>query len=205
MMHTNKHTIPRGGMLIGLILGLLVGLGVALAVAVYVMKVPTPFNNKSAGRTPAQDAAEQKKNKDWDPNAALSGKPAIKPEAAASAPAAPVIPAPPSPQATPNKPAQPATAGAPATSGVPAATPAAGSAEVEYFVQVAAFSNEAEAQVMRGKLALAGFEGKIVERDQSGRTVYRVRTGPYSQAAGEKAKTSLEAAGFETVLVRSQK
>ena len=105
--------------------------------------------------------------------------------------------------ATPAKPAQPTTAGAPAPSGLPAT--ATGSAEIEYFVQVAAFSNEAEAQTMRGKLALAGFEGRIVEREQSGRTVYRVRTGPFTQAGGDKAKASLEAAGFDTVLVRSQK
>jgi cell division protein FtsN len=58
---------------------------------------------------------------------------------------------------------------------------------------------------MRGKLALAGFEGRIVEREQSGRTVYRVRTGPFNQGTAEKTKTNLEAAGFDTVLIRSQK
>jgi cell division protein FtsN len=217
-MNTNKQ---RGGMILGIIVGVLVGLGVALGVAIYVMKVPTPFNNKSTSRSAAQDAAELKKNKDWDPNAALSGKPAVKPEAAASAvppaaaptvtpaiaPATTSTPAAPSaataPQATPTKPAQPATAAAPAPSGLPAS--ATGSADIEYYVQVAAFSNEAEAQAMRGKLALSGFEGKVVEREQSGRTVYRVRTGPFTQAGGDKAKASLEAAGFDTVLVRSQR
>ena len=54
----------RGGTLLGFIFGLILGLGVALAVAVYVMKVPTPFNSKSTSRTPAQDAAENKKNKE---------------------------------------------------------------------------------------------------------------------------------------------
>jgi cell division protein FtsN len=224
---TNPSTLQnkqRGGMILGIIVGVLVGLGVALGVAVYVMKVPTPFNNKSTSRSAAQDAAELKKNKDWDPNAALSGKPAVKPEAAASAvapaaaptvtpatvtpaiaPATTPTPAAPSAataaQATPAKAAQPAAAAATAPSGLPAT----GNTEIEYYVQVAAFSNEAEAQAMRGKLALSGFEGKIVEREQSGRTVYRVRTGPFNQAGGDKAKASLEAAGFDTVLVRSQR
>lgn len=217
------HNKQRGGIILGVIVGVLVGLGVALGVAVYVMKVPTPFNNKGTSRSAAQDVQEAKKNKDWDPNAALSGKPAGKADAAVDAKAADTKPAPavtpttapaaptvttqtaaaPSPQATPAKSAQPPTATTPAPSGLPAT--ATGSAEIEYFVQVAAFSNEADAHAMRGKLALAGFEGKVVEREQSGRTVYRVRTGPFSQAAGDKAKAGLEAAGFETVLVRSQK
>ena len=217
-MYKNQKQQQRGGMILGVIVGVLVGLAVALAVAVYVMKVPTPFNSKVTSRSAAQDAQEAKKNKDWDPNAALSGKSAVKPDAAAPSavvttpmpasqpqsvqPVVTSIPTP-SPQAAPAKPAQAAAAVAPAPSGLPATV--TGSAEIEYFVQVAAFSNEAEAQAMRGKLALAGFEGRIVEREQSGRTVYRVRTGPFTQAAGDKAKSSLEAAGFDTVLVRSQK
>lgn len=65
----------RGGTLIGLILGVLIGLAAALAVAVYVTKVPVPFMNKgSTGRTAEQDAAESKKNQNWDPNAPLYGK-----------------------------------------------------------------------------------------------------------------------------------
>ena len=87
-MYQNQHQ-QRGGTMLGVIIGVLVGLGVALGVAVYVMKVPTPFNNKSTSRTPAQDAAENTKNKDWDPNAALSAKPVAKP--ADAAPLAPPL------------------------------------------------------------------------------------------------------------------
>jgi cell division protein FtsN len=66
----------RGGTMLGIIVGVLVGLGAALAVAVYVTKVPVPFVNKSASKGSAaeQEAAESKKNKDWDPNAPLYGK-----------------------------------------------------------------------------------------------------------------------------------
>ena len=64
----------RGNTLVGFILGLVVGLLVALVVAVYVTKVPIPFMNKGLTRNAEQDAAEEKKNKDWDPNAPLYGK-----------------------------------------------------------------------------------------------------------------------------------
>lgn len=176
-IHPKQHK-QRGGTVLGVIVGVLVGLGVALGVAVYVMKVPTPFNNKSTSRTPAQDAAESTKNKDWDPNAGLSGKPAAKPADAAS-------------QALP---------------AVTPQSPAADTNAIDYYVQVGAYRSEDEAKAMRAKLALGGFEGKVIEREQAGHVVYRVRVGPYANtASGDKAKASLEAAGFETMIVRSQK
>jgi cell division protein FtsN len=191
-MNANKQ---RGSTAIGVILGVLIGLGVALGVAVYVMKVPTPFNSKSTSRTPAQDAAEAKKNKDWDPNAALSSKPAAKPTDAATTQV-------PEPAAKPQ--AAPATAAPAATNTPPVG--ATTDAAVEYYVQVGAFRSNDEAQALRGKLALSNFEGKVVERDQSGQKVYRVRVGPFaSQAAGDKAKVSLDASGFDTLVIRTQR
>jgi cell division protein FtsN len=187
-MNANKQ---RGNTVIGVILGVLIGLGVALGVAVYVMKVPTPFNNKSTSRTPSQDAAEAKKNKDWDPNAGLSKKPAVKPTDSAAEPAAKPAPAPQAPAATMPAPTSPV-----------ATTPTADG--VDYYVQVGAFRSNEEAQALRGKLALSNFEGKIVEREQSGQKVYRVRVGPFAnQAAGDKAKASLDAVGFDTMVVRA--
>ncbi len=80
-----------GGTILGFIIGVVFGLAAALAVAVYVTKVPVPFVNKGQTRSADQDAAEAKKNKDWDPNAPLYGKSPIKPSSPASA-AAPVSP-----------------------------------------------------------------------------------------------------------------
>lgn len=64
----------RGIGLLGFIVGIVVGLAVALAVAVYVTKVPTPFTDKSVGRTAQQQAEEDARLKNWDPNAGLQGK-----------------------------------------------------------------------------------------------------------------------------------
>lgn len=103
MTSTPKNQ-QRGSTLIGVVIGLVLGLAAALAVAVYVTKVPIPFMNKTQTRTPEQDAAESRKNQNWDPNAPLYGKNPAKPASAASAPAeaasepaapAAVVPAPP--------------------------------------------------------------------------------------------------------------
>ena len=67
------------GTFLGFVVGVVFGLAAALAVAVYVTKVPIPFVTKMQSRTADQDAAEAKKNKDWDPNAPLYGKTPVKP------------------------------------------------------------------------------------------------------------------------------
>ena len=77
----------RGGFLMGLVAGLLVGLALALGVALYITKAPIPFINKVPQRTPEQDTAEAERNRSWDPNAPLAGKP-VRPAGAASGGAA---------------------------------------------------------------------------------------------------------------------
>jgi len=51
-----------------------------------------------------------------------------------------------------------------------------------------------------------GLEGKLSEREQSGRTVYRVRLGPFDKRIdAEAAKERLTDAGIEAALVRVQR
>jgi hypothetical protein len=80
----------RGNVIVGIIIGVVIGLAAALAVAVYVTKVPVPFLNKGPSRSAEQDAAESRKNQNWDPNAPLYGK-----NPAKALPAAPGVTAPP--------------------------------------------------------------------------------------------------------------
>src|SRR3954471_7727296 len=81
-VNMKKH--QSGNVIVGIIIGVVLGLAAALAVAVYVTKVPVPFMNKGQSRTQEQDAAETRKNKDWDPNAPLYGKNPAHPAAPAS-------------------------------------------------------------------------------------------------------------------------
>ena len=186
----------RGGTILGVILGIVIGLAVALTVAMYVNKVPVPFLNKGQSRTPEQDAAEAKKNKEWDPNSPLYNKNVAKPATPASAPLV-VIPAP-KPE---NKPAVSAD-----PLGDLARAKGAGVEPFSYFVQVGAYRAQEEAESQRAKLSLAGVEARVTEREQSGRQIFRVRVGPYDKKdEAELAKEKLEAAGYETALVRVQR
>ena len=201
----------RGGFFVGMIVGLLIGLALALAVALYVTKAPVPFVNKVPQRSPEQDAAEAAKNKNWDPNAPLAGKnparPASVPEAAPSSDAAPAVQPSAAPSVTAGKPAnKEAAAAAPADKSAAPSTAAAPDAFV-YFVQAGAYSHTEEAEAQRAKLAMLGLQAKITEREQNGRTVYRVRVGPYEQRTdAEAAKDKIDGNGVgDTALVRVQK
>jgi cell division protein FtsN len=175
-------------------------------VAVYVTKVPVPFLNKGQSRTPEQDAAEAKKNKDWDPNAPLYNKSTAKPAAPAPAAATPAAKSDKKTAvASPAKPEnKPAVSADPLGDLVRAKVGA--SEPFSYFVQVGAFRAQEEAESQRAKLSLAGVEAKVTEREQAGRQVFRVRVGPIDKKEeADQIKDKLEAAGYETALVRVQR
>jgi cell division protein FtsN len=75
-----------------------------------------------------------------------------------------------------------------------------------YFVQAGAFSRTQEAEQQRAKLAMLGFGAKVIEREQGGRTVFRVRVGPFDKRdEANSVKTKIEMAGVESQLVLVQK
>ena len=203
----------RGGTLLGLVIGLVIGLGIALGVAVYVTKVPVPFLNKGQSRSIEQDAAEARKNKDWDPNAPLYGKNPARPAAPAASQAGAVTDAAAAPaQAASGAPAEARAEPKPAVTADPlgdlARARAAGTTAdpFTYFVQVGAYRTVEDAEAQRAKLSLAGVEARVSEREQSGRTVYRVRVGPMDKREdADRTKERLEALGMEVALVRVQR
>jgi cell division protein FtsN len=199
----------RGNVLVGIVIGIVIGLAAALAVAVYVTKVPVPFLSRGSGRTAEQDAAESKKNKDWDPNAPLYGKNPARPLPPAPGLAA-SAPVPPGVAGPGDKSAAPAPAArAPAADPLGEFAAARAHADAEpflYFVQTGAFRTQEDAEAQRAKLSLMGVEAKVTEREQSGRTVYRVRVGPFDKKDdADRNKDRLEAGGIETALVRVQR
>lgn len=223
-MSTSQLQSQRGSTLLGFILGLVIGLTVALGVAMYVTKVPMPFSNKNQSRSAEQDAVETQKNKDWNPNGALQSKPAAadppaEGNAASSPPAAPATapavtadpladlmkksstsaaPAAAPPPAVTPQPAPPAAA--------PAANKAAANDPFTYFVQAGAFKSAGDADAQKAKLSIMGIEAKVSEREQAGRAIFRVRSGPFDDKdQAEKIKTKLDASGIDAALVRVQR
>jgi cell division protein FtsN len=221
-----------GGFALGLIVGLLFGLALALGVALYITKVPIPFVNKVPQRTAEQDAAEAAKNKNWDPNAPLAGKNPARPasapvraassaadetsaedsSASAGAPPAPAVP----------RVASPAVAAASASSATSAArgardpaailagqAPRSTGADIEaftFYVQAGAYSRPEDAEAQRAKLAMLGVTARVMEREQSGRTVFRVRVGPFdARSEAESMQTRLTASSIEANLVRVER
>ena len=213
----------RGNIVVGIIIGVVLGLAAALAVAVYVTKVPVPFLQKGPSRSAEQDAAESRKNQNWDPNAPLYGKNPAKP----LPPAPGVTPTvPPNPDATAKapesavpgvdkkdkdkQPEAPAVAGRPAPADplgdLAAARAGGGNDPFLYFVQAGAFRTPEDAEAQRAKLSLMGIEARVTEREQAGRQVYRVRGGPYNNRdEADRQNEKLDAGGFETALVRVQR
>jgi cell division protein FtsN len=74
-----------------------------------------------------------------------------------------------------------------------------------YFVQAGAYRTPEEAEAQRAKTGLLGLDTKISERDQGGRTVYRVRVGPMDKAEAERVRAKLEAAHIDSAMVRVQR
>jgi cell division protein FtsN len=210
----------RGSFVLGMVVGLLVGLSLALGVALYITKAPIPFVNKVPPRTAEQDKEEAERNRNWDPNAPLAGRtPPAKAGAAASAPAATV----PAAAATVSTAASAAKSsrdpaailsgagntGTPAANSSTPPTPKSTAPGIDpfvYFVQVGAYANADEAEQQRAKVALQGLAAKVTEREQSGRTMYRVRLGPYEKKEdADNMQSRLTDAGVEGRLVRVER
>jgi len=83
-----------------------------------------------------------------------------------------------------------------------AAAPAP-AAQGRYYLQVAAYTTEQDAQQRRDNLRQAGVTDAYVERGQSGgRTVYRLRVGPFgSHEAAQAAQARLRALGYQNGLI----
>jgi cell division protein FtsN len=168
----------RGNALVGFILGLVVGLGIAVAVALVVTKAPIPFINKVAH---APDTPSGEPAKLPDPNRSLYAKDPQVPADAGPAPANTAAANTPTPSAVPGI---ASTAATPAPGSkvavidksrpdVPEGKPA--------FLQAGAYHTQDDAENMRAKLALLGFEAAVSSAERDGGAVFRVRLGPYTR------------------------
>ncbi|AJP56139.1 hypothetical protein UC34_02275 [Pandoraea vervacti] len=223
MANTRRPPRQRGGTFLGIVLGLIVGLAVAVVVALYITKTPTPFVEKTPPRpaenSPAAQAPDP--NKSLQPRTPLPGASApATPDTASAVESSPLVPGTPvTPPAAsaPTAPAQPAQKPSPADilngkSTVPVAPPttppasATDNASTGYYLQVGAFKSQSDAEQLRAKLALSGFEAKITQRDANGLTLFRVRLGPYGKLDEmNHVRQRLQDGGYDTAVIRFTK
>jgi len=160
-----------GGTILGLVIGLAIGLSLALAVAFYISKKPPQ-------ERPGVKA----------PNLPLSIKPAAPADAVANEEEKPAT------QIDLNKPLQGKSPALPSSSADPIADIATGKSaadaatsvkadaktEVVFFVQTGAFASQSEADAQKASLAMQGMQSQISEGLIDGKSVWRVRVGPFA-------------------------
>ena len=130
-------------------------------------------------------------------------------QARSSAPlSAPVAmpPAAPAPARAPTSAGQGANAApAPAPAAAPAPAPSVGTANNAegYVLQAGAFRTVEDAEQMRARLALLGFEARVIASEVNGFAVQRVRIGPFGRIEEmNRARTKLTENGVEVSIVR---
>ena len=99
---------------------------------------------------------------------------------------------------TGSKPTGATSPGAPATAQSPTIDD-----DTRYLLQAGAFQASGQAEELKAKIALLGLGARVESAQISGKTVYRVRMGPYGTATDlAEAKRKLSAGGLQAMAVR---
>lgn len=135
------------------------------------------------------------------------------PAAAATAPtatAANPTPLPETPStaasATPAASRPAAAAATPAATTAPAAAAATAAPDTaRYILQAGSFGASGDAESTKAKLAMLGLSARVESAQISGKTVYRVRMGPYGTASElAEAKQKLNGSGLSAIAIKAQ-
>lgn len=179
----------RGGTILGMIIGLVAGLAIALVVALMITKSPVPFNKQSRSDKPANSSAAPNS----DPNQSMyrikdAPKDAAKDGSQAKAAEAAVTQSEVKPEAQ-------------------VGDNAAKSEEKwTYYLQAGAYKSSTEAENMRARLALLGYEAGVSEMISQNGMLYRVRIGPFTQIETmNRTRAKLAENGVEAAITRTPK
>ena len=83
-------------------------------------------------------------------------------------------------------------------------TPAAGSDDTRYLLQAGAFGASGDAETVKAKIAMLGLNARVESAKIGGKTVYRVRMGPYGSASElADAKAKLSGGGLPAMAVKT--
>jgi cell division protein FtsN len=91
-----------------------------------------------------------------------------------------------------------------ATAADSAATPSAAN-DARYVLQAGAFGGSGDAEATKARIAMLGLSARVESAQIKGKTVYRVRMGPYGSASElAEAKQKLASGGLPAMAIRSQ-
>ena len=185
-----------GGTILGLVIGLAIGLSLALAVAYYISKTPPqerpgvkapnlPISIKPDAPVEAMMSEEEKPATQIDLNKPLQGKsPAVQSSADPIADIAT------------GKSAADAAASAKADA----------KTEVVFFVQTGAFVSQSEADAQKASLAMQGMQSQISEGLIDGKSVWRVRIGPFANVDDSGiVRSKLTGMGIKPAVIKVNK
>ena len=179
----------KSGIVLGFIVGLIVGLIVAVMIAMMMTRTPMPFH-RQAKNDKADKQVSDALSPAIDPNQALNRKSETTKDTA------------PTPESMP-----PETV-AKIESPKPSTDSDDKNDRAIYFLQTGIFKERPDADEMKARLAMLGFETRVTEgksRDGTSTvSVYRVRVGPLKQAEMNKAQGKLSGNGIDASVIRIQ-
>lgn len=192
----------------GLVLGVAVGAALAAGVSFYITKTPVPFVERVSQQEQLQVPPG------WNPNQSLQhGTTTVVPPPAPlannSAPSANVASDPTAVAVVGNN-TSGMSAGervAPSTAQTPERrlSDPANNPNTQFYVQAGAFSSASEAEQQRARLALLGSQATVSQVVAAGRTIHRVRIGPYStREAASIAQNTLAGNNIDATIVLVQ-
>jgi cell division protein FtsN len=163
----------------------------------------TLLPGKEVQMSDAELAASAREEDARKARAALNGQ-ATTPVAATPADAAVAQPTP-IDEAAPARATEPPRAADTATAPRPATTVASADTGARYILQAGAFGASGDAEATKAKIAMLGLSARVESAQINGKTVYRVRMGPYGTASElAEAKQKLASGGLPAMAVKAQ-
>jgi cell division protein FtsN len=198
----NSRKSGAGGTVLGLFIGLALGLGLAAGVAYYLMKAGSPYQPSMAARDTGRDGTKEPA-KGLKADAGGAEKPRfdfykILPGIEEPKVSPKVAERPPPDKATAERAAAPDKSLAKADE-----RPTPKSAE-RFWMQAGSFAAESDAENLKARLALAGWEAAVQAATLPDKGVrYRVRLGPYGSTEElNRVKAELAKRGFDVAVVK---
>jgi len=200
------HRYQRGGTLLGVFIGLVLGIALAAAVGLYVTGGWKAYQQQVAGNRTTNDSREPLKTAKADPDKPRFDFYKILPGGEEAKSAAKPTP--------PDRAMADKAAGRPSPDQAPvekskagesvASVDAGAKAPERFWLQAGSFTTEADAENLRARLALAGWEAQMQQGQLADKaTRYRVRLGPYDNVNElNRVKGELARRGFDVAVIR---